>query len=158
MVALPGELFTNTQIPACIWFLTKSKEARSIRTGDDPVGTFYRDRRGETLFIDARKLGFMKDRVLRDFTPEDIEKIAGTFREWRFDDSAWRTTAEGAGCTLPAEPGSQYKNVPGFCKSATLAEIARTASSSRRAATSARKTSKTMASRSRKRWRALLRS
>ena len=73
MVALPGQLFTNTQIPACIWFLTKNKQAR----GD------FRDRKGEVLFIDARNLGFMKDRVLRDFAPEDTEKIAGTFRAWK---------------------------------------------------------------------------
>lgn len=124
MVALPGQLFTNTQIPACIWFLTKSKAARSVRTGDDPVGTFYRDRRGETLFIDARKLGFMKDRILRDFSDDDIEKIAGTFREWRFDDSAWRTAAEAAMLTLPEQTGSQYTDIPGFCKSATHKEIA----------------------------------
>ena len=124
MVALPGQLFTNTQIPACIWFLTKSKAARSVRTGDDPIGTFYRDRRGETLLIDARKLGFMKDRVLRDFSEEDIEKIAGTFNEWRFDDSAWRGAAERAGATLPARPGSQYEDIPGFCKSATEDDIA----------------------------------
>jgi type I restriction enzyme M protein len=124
MVALPGQLFTNTQIPACIWFLTKSKAARSIRTGDDPVGTFYRDRRGETLFIDARKLGFMKDRVLRDFTETDIEKIAGTFREWRFDDAAFRAAGTAAQITLPEEAGSKYTDIPGFCKSATRAEIA----------------------------------
>ena len=70
MVALPGQLFTNTQIPACIWFLTRTKAARNG----------WRDRKGETLFIDARNLGYMKDRVLRDFAPEDIQKIAGTFR------------------------------------------------------------------------------
>jgi type I restriction enzyme M protein len=73
MVALPGQLFTNTQIPACIWFLTRSKSARN--------GT--RDRKGETLFIDARNLGYMKDRVLRDFAPADIRKIADTFHAWK---------------------------------------------------------------------------
>ena len=60
MVALPGQLFTNTQIPACIWFLTRSKAARNG----------WRARHGETLFIDARNLGYMKDRVLRDFKDE----------------------------------------------------------------------------------------
>ena len=73
MVALPGQLFTNTQIPACIWFLTRSKAARNG----------WRDRKGETLFIDARNLGYMKDRVLRDFKIEDIHKMADTFHAWR---------------------------------------------------------------------------
>jgi len=97
MVALPGQLFTNTQIPACIWFLTKNK-AKRTRPDASPL----RDRRGETLFIDARKLGFMKDRVLRDFAAEDTEKIAGTFRDWR---------------------SGTYEDISGFCKSATLQEI-----------------------------------
>jgi type I restriction enzyme M protein len=94
IVALPSQLFTNTQIPACIWFLTKSKKARGE----------YRDRSGQTLFIDARKLGYMIDRVLRAFTAEDLEKIIGTFRKWK------RSTAD-------------YTDIPGFCKSATLEEI-----------------------------------
>lgn len=94
MLALPGQLFTNTPIPACVWFLTKSKKARGKN----------RDRSGEVLFIDARKLGFMKDRVLRDFAPEDLEKISGTFRAWK--------------------RGEGYADVKGFCKSATLEEIA----------------------------------
>jgi type I restriction enzyme M protein len=90
MVALPGQLFTNTQIPACIWFLTRNKK---------PQGK-YRSRSGQTLFIDARKLGFMVDRVLRGFTAADIEKIAGTFRNWK--------------------RGADYQDVAGFCKSAEL--------------------------------------
>jgi type I restriction enzyme M protein len=94
MVALPGQLFTNTQIPACIWFLTKNKKPR----GD------FGDRRGQTLFIDARKLGYMVDRVLRAFTAEDMEKIFGTFRKWK--------------------RSAKYADVAGFCKSATAAEIA----------------------------------
>ncbi len=94
LLALPGQLFTNTQIPACVWFLTKNKKARGKN----------RDRTGEALFIDARQLGFMKDRVLRDFTPADLEKISGTFRAWK--------------------RGQDYADVKGFCKSATLAEIA----------------------------------
>ncbi|MDB6149927.1 MAG: restriction endonuclease subunit, partial [Chthoniobacter sp.] len=77
LVALPGQLFTNPQIPAWIWFLTKSIRAR-------PHGLrAYRDRTGETLFIEARKLGFMKDRVLRDFTSEDLGTIAGAIQNWR---------------------------------------------------------------------------
>lgn len=124
MVALPGQLFTNTQIPACIWFLTKDKRARAVASAGDEK-TFYRDRRGETLFIDARKIGYMKDRVLRDFTPADIEKIASTLHEWRFDDMAWRAATEAAGGTLPAEPGSRYADIPGFCASVKTEEIAK---------------------------------
>jgi len=97
MVALPGQLFTNTQIPACIWFLTRNKGER----GNANSGS--RNRKGETLFIDARKLGYMKDRVLRDFKPEDIAKVADTFHSWK----------KGAG----------YEDAPGFCKAATLEEI-----------------------------------
>jgi type I restriction enzyme M protein len=115
MVALPGQLFTNTQIPACIWFLTKNKAKRSR-----PGAAALRDRRGETLFIDARKLGFMKDRVLRDFTTEDIEKIAGTFRAWhiRSDDTPVVSKKKGDKSVAPP-----YADVPGFSKSATLPEI-----------------------------------
>jgi len=93
MVALPGQLFTNTQIPACIWFLTRNKQAR----GD------LADRSGKVLFIDARNLGYMKDRVLRDFKPEDIAKVANTFHAWQ--------TGEG------------YTDEAGFCCSATLDQI-----------------------------------
>jgi len=96
MVALPGQLFYSTQIPVCLWFLARSKKNGR-----------FRDRRGETLFIDARKLGSMIDRTHRELTDEDIEKIAGTYHAWRGD--------EGAG---------KYEDVPGLCKSATLDEIA----------------------------------
>ncbi|MCS6098722.1 MULTISPECIES: type I restriction-modification system subunit M [Shewanella] len=103
MVALPGQLFTNTQIPACIWFLTKNKTARN-----DKAGRKLRDRKGEVLFIDARNLGYMKDRVLRDFTQDDIQKVADLYH-------AWKTGAE--------VNGIAYEDQAGFCKSATLAEI-----------------------------------
>ncbi len=94
MVALPGQLFTNTQIPACIWFLTRNKESYN--------GS--RARKGEVLFIDARDLGYMKDRVLRDFDHEkDILRIASTFHAWK--------------------KGEGYEDVAGFCKSVTLDEI-----------------------------------
>ncbi len=99
MVALPGQLFYSTQIPVCLWFLARSKRAS---TGARP----YRDRRGETLFIDARQLGSMVDRVHRELTDADVAKIAGTYHAWRGD--------PGAG---------SYADVPGFCKSATLDEI-----------------------------------
>jgi type I restriction enzyme M protein len=97
MVALPGQLFTNTQIPACIWFLTKDK-ANGLR-----LDTKKRNRQGETLFIDARSLGFMKDRVLRDFTAEDIAKITRTFHAWQM--------------------GEGYENQNGFCFSAKFEDM-----------------------------------
>lgn len=100
MVALPGQLFTNTQIPACIWFLTRDK-----RNGL-ALNKTKRDRRGQFLFIDARQLGYMKDRVLRDFTLEDIKKVADTFHAWQLNPK-----------------GEGYEDVPGFCYSATLDDI-----------------------------------
>lgn len=122
MLALPGQLFTNTQIPACVWFLTKEKSGRG--TGVSPVGSGgrapTRDRTGEVLFIDARQLGFMKDRVLRDFTPADLEKISGTFRAWKRGTDSSDLNLQLSTSTGP----SAYADVPGFCKSATLAEIA----------------------------------
>jgi type I restriction enzyme M protein len=93
MVALPGQLFTNTQIPACIWFLTKDK-----RGGNGKI-----NRQGKTLFIDARNLGYMKDRVLRDFTPADIKKITDTFHAWQKSDN--------------------YQDQKGFCFSAELKDF-----------------------------------
>ncbi|MCE8030033.1 type I restriction-modification system subunit M [Halomonas daqingensis] len=103
MVALPGQLFTNTQIPACIWLLTKDKSG-----GLSPNKVKKRARRGEVLFIDARQLGYMKDRVLRDFTTEDIRKISDTFHSWQRGEEHF---------------GTAYEDVPGFCKAATLEEI-----------------------------------
>ncbi len=95
MVALPGQLFYSTQIPACLWFL-----ARDRKNGK------FRDRRGQVLFIDARKLGPLVDRTHRELTDEDIAKIAGAYHAWRGE--------KGAG---------EYADVPGFCKSAPLEEI-----------------------------------
>ena len=99
MVALPGQLFYSTQIPVCLWFLAKSKAADSQRG--------FRDRRGHTLFIDARKLGSLIDRVHRELLEGELEKISGTYHRWRGVNGA-----------------DDYENVPGFCKSATTAEIA----------------------------------
>ena len=96
MVALPGQLFYSTQIPVCLWFLARNKKNGR-----------FRDRRGETLFIDARKLGTMIDRTHRELTDEDIAKIAGTYHAWRGD--------KGAGASTPTSPG--------FCKAAKLDEI-----------------------------------
>ncbi|QYK02406.1 type I restriction-modification system subunit M [Shewanella psychrotolerans] len=103
MVALPGQLFTNTQIPACIWFLTKNKKALT-----DKSGRKLRDRKGEVLFIDARNLGYMKDRVLRDFTRDDIQKVADLYHAWKTGDEV---------------NGVAYEDQAGFCKSATLEDI-----------------------------------
>jgi len=72
MVALPGQLFYSTQIPACLWFL-----ARDRKNGK------FRDRRGQVLFIDARKLGRMVDRTHRELTDEDVARIANTYHAWR---------------------------------------------------------------------------
>jgi type I restriction enzyme M protein len=95
MVALPGQLFLNTQIPVCLWFLTNDKTQRG------------RGRRGETLFIDARQMGTMKTRVERVMTDEDIAKIADTVHAWRGD----------------GEVSESYEDVAGFCYSAKLEEI-----------------------------------
>jgi type I restriction enzyme M protein len=95
MVALPGQLFYSTQIPVCLWFLTRNKKNGR-----------FRDRRGETLFIDARKMGTMVDRVRRDLNDEDLAKIAGTYHAWRGDKDA-----------------GKYADVAGFCKATTLDEI-----------------------------------
>ena len=96
MVALPPQLFFNTQIPACLWFLAKDKTKNS------------RNRKGEFLFIDARKLGRLQTRVNRVFDDEDIQKIASTVHAWRQD----------------GETTDAYSDVPGFCKAVKLAEIA----------------------------------
>jgi type I restriction enzyme M protein len=95
MVALPGQLFYTTQIPVCLWFLARNK-----------ANTKYRDRRGETLFIDARQMGYLVDRIHRELSQEDIDKIATTYHAWRGQPEA-----------------GEYEDVPGFCKSATLGEI-----------------------------------
>ncbi|HQK88539.1 MAG TPA: N-6 DNA methylase, partial [Acidobacteriota bacterium] len=94
----PGQLFYSTQIPVCLWFIARDKKNGR-----------FRDRRGETLFIDARKLGTMIDRVHRELTEEDIRKIADTYHAWRGD--------VGAGSPRP------YVDIPGFCTSATIDEI-----------------------------------
>jgi type I restriction enzyme M protein len=95
MVALPGQLFYSTQIPVCLWFL-----ARDRRSGR------FRDRRGETLFIDARKMGTLVDRTHRELTDGDVATIAGTYHAWRGDEDA-----------------GEYADVPGFCRAAPLDEI-----------------------------------
>ena len=91
IIALPGQLFRSTQIPACLWFLRRGRQEG--------------DRLGETLFIDARKLGHMLDRTRRDLSTEDITHVADTYHAWRGKDAG------------------EYEDVPGFCKSATLEEV-----------------------------------
>ena len=93
IIALPGQLFRSTQIPACLWFLRRGRGAGEARPG-------------ETLFIDARKLGHMTDRTHRDLSAGDISRIADTYHAWRGGDGA-----------------GDYADVPGFCKSATPEEI-----------------------------------
>ncbi len=95
MVALPGQLFYSTQIPACLWFL-----ARDRSNGQ------FRDRRGEVLFIDARRLGVMRTRTHRELTDEEITRITDTYHAWRDQPYA-----------------GDYTDVPGFCKIASLEEI-----------------------------------
>ena len=96
MVALPGQLFYSTQIPACLWFLTRNKNP----------GQGLRDRRGQVLFIDARKLGVLVDRTRRELTDEEVQKIADTYHAWRSEKDI-----------------EEYADVSGFCKSATLEDI-----------------------------------
>lgn len=95
MVALPGQLFYSTQIPACLWILARDKSANG-----------HRDRRGEFLFIDARGLGHMVDRVRREFRPEAIARIANAYHRWQNKDHT-----------------EAYVDEPGFCKAASLTSV-----------------------------------
>ena len=147
MVALPGQLFYSTQIPACLWFLARDRRgggSGGVDIGggggsgcDESVGlgggggggsdggggagdgsgggsgVRFRDRRGEILFIDARKLGRMVDRTHRELTEEDVARIAGVYHAWRGE----RARED--------EDGDGYADVPGFCKSAPLDEVRR---------------------------------
>jgi type I restriction enzyme M protein len=96
MIALPGQLFYTTPIPVCLWFLTRNK-----------ANGKFRDRRKQALFIDARKMGFLVDRVHRELSDEEISRIARTYHAWRGEKEA-----------------GKYEDVPGFCKSASTDEIA----------------------------------
>lgn len=139
MIALPGQLFYTTQIPVCLWFVTKNKASTSSASGRS-----FRDRRGETLFIDARQLGTMIDRTQKELTKEDIDRIASTYHNWRnviaSDEGAKQSPTEDV-IANPDEGGVKqspdekdghaalamtkaYEDVPGFCKSATRSEIA----------------------------------
>jgi type I restriction enzyme M protein len=98
MIALPGQLFYTTQIPVCLWFLTKNKQENPIHG--------YRNREGETLFIDARNMGSMIDRTQKDLTKVEIAKITQTYHAWRGE-----------------EKDGNYEYVDGYSKSASLEEI-----------------------------------
>ncbi|ALK05736.1 MAG: N-6 DNA methylase [Methanosarcina sp. 795] len=101
MIALPGHLFYNTGIPACLWFIARDKQ-----------NSGFRDRRGEVLFIDARNMGVLRDRTHRELTDEEIQRIADTYHAWRGEKVESGKTESG-----------KYEDVPGFCKAATLDEI-----------------------------------
>lgn len=103
MIALPGQLFYTTQIPVCLWFITKNKKAQEFSDGRK----HHRDRQGETLFIDARNMGSMVDRTHKELTADDVALIAKTYHSWRGEPVA----------------DAAYADTPGFCKSATLEEI-----------------------------------
>jgi len=129
MIALPGQLFYTTPIPACLWFIARNKKNGR-----------FRDRRGETLFIDTRKMGYLIDRTHREFSDEEISRIAHTYHAWRSkvplpsvgrdnpkshfpnvreDNPKIPSPLEGEG----KGEGVVYKDIPGFCKSAALEEI-----------------------------------
>jgi type I restriction enzyme M protein len=124
MVALPGQLFYSTQIPVCLWFVARNK-----RNGRGQEGRPLRDRSGETLFIDARKLGVMIDRVHRELTDADIARIADMYHAWRGDltQAAQETqktlAAVAPSAPLALSPSGHYEDIPGFCKAATIDEI-----------------------------------
>ena len=99
LVALPGQLFYSTQIPVCLWFLTRDKGGRARPPGAPSL----RDRHGQTLFIDARKLGRMVDRAHAELTAEEMQKVAGTYHAWRGDKTA-----------------GKYQDVAGYCMNAKL--------------------------------------
>jgi type I restriction enzyme M protein len=100
MVALPGQLFYSTQIPACLWILAKDRSNGLVKKSR------LRDRRSEVLFIDARKLGVLVDRTRRELADAEIARIATTYHAWRGEADA-----------------GEYSDIPGFCKSASLDEI-----------------------------------
>ena len=95
MIALPGQLFYTTQIPVCLWFLTRNKQNGK-----------FRNRSRQTLFIDARKMGSLIDRIHKELSDEEIEKIAGTYHAWKDE-----------------KDSEEYQDVPGFCKSVSIDEI-----------------------------------
>ncbi len=102
MIALPPQLFRTTQIPACLWFFSGDKGPRAAK--------HLADRRGDILFVDARSMGTMADRTERVLTDDDIARIAGTYHAWR-------------GTAAARQAGLTYEDIPGFCYSASLADV-----------------------------------
>jgi type I restriction enzyme M protein len=101
IVTLPPNLFFTTSIPVCLWFLTKDKSERKVKSERS-----QRNRKGEILFIDARQMGHMIDRKVKELSNEELAKIAGTYHAWR------------------GEPGeSEYKDIAGFCTSSNIEAI-----------------------------------
>ena len=122
MIALPGQLFYTTQIPVCLWFISKNKREDKVRG--------YRNRQGETLFIDAREMGSMISRVHKELTTEDIGKIANTYHAWRQDQQSIEQALAEQQNDAPTQELLKehkqldtYEDITGFCKSATLDEI-----------------------------------
>ena len=115
MIALPGQLFYTTQIPACLWFLSRNKAPSPARAGEGGRVAPGRGRRGQVLFIDARKLASLVDRTHRDLSDDELARIASTYHAWR-----GLPSSDGRG----AGGEDTYEDVPGFCKSVTLDEIA----------------------------------
>jgi len=116
VVMLPTQLFYNTGIPACLWFVSRYRN-----------GNKARDRRGEILFIDASNLGYMIDRRNRAFADEDIARVADTYHEWMQPLASAVRQAHGSANAPSPEPAEGdkggYADIKGFCKSATLAEV-----------------------------------
>jgi len=141
MIALPGQLFYTTQIPVCLWFVCKNK---GQRTHPENPALHYRDRRGETLFIDARQIGTMIDRTQKELTKEDIAQIADTYHAWRNviasdeiakqsqsdgtvianrEGGSGKQSPDGTDCRATLPMTFPYEDIPGYCKSASLSEI-----------------------------------
>ena len=105
MIALPGQLFYTTQIPVCLWFISKDKQAKSANS----QARGLRNRQGETLFIDARNMGSMISRTTKELSKDDIDVISNTYHAWRGEQDAGGYEA--------------YADKAGYCKSATFDEI-----------------------------------
>ncbi|UXD87722.1 type I restriction-modification system subunit M [Thalassolituus hydrocarboniclasticus] len=112
MIALPGQLFYTTQIPVCLWFLTKNKKAQTFSDGRKQ----HRNRQGETLFIDARNMGSMISRIHKELTADDIAEIARTYHLWRGEPVADSSD-------VGRLTSDSYTDIPGFCRSASLDDI-----------------------------------
>jgi type I restriction enzyme M protein len=129
MIALPGQLFYTTQIPVCLWFIARDKSGQPSPKSS-PSGRGLRDRRGETLFIDARKIGSMISRTQKELTGDDIAKIAATYHTWRSipsndECSMMSDELKTQHSELSTHNSTSYEDIAGFCKSATKEEVAK---------------------------------